>query len=119
MVAVWLTVLTCAVILLQLHPATYLENNSGARPPVGLVLLIVAEIGFWFYAFKDDEGYEQAALIGLALMGPAIALLLIPEVIGTRLNVPATGYFGYLSISHLMYAFANWRRHSRSIYDDL
>jgi hypothetical protein len=109
-IAVCCTVVVAAVSLFSLHPATYLTNNVGARAPVGRALFLAYEIGMWFYAWKELEGYSAAAISGAVLAAPAVALVLIPEVTDQSPNVFGIVFLSYLSLSHFLYAFSNWRK---------
>jgi len=115
--ALVLTVVSGCALLFSLRPATYLAANAGPRAPFGLAVFIAYEVGMWFYAYRNDEGYAAAALAGLGLSAPAVASLFIPQVSDQPLQLDVLLLSLYLAISHFAYAIANWRMATKSWLD--
>ncbi len=116
----WLiTVIGGTIALFTIHPSTYLQDHRSGRGPAGLATFIVFQIGMWFYADRDDEGYSYAALAGTGLLVPVIASLLIPEVSDQPLSRAVVLVFAYLALSHFAYAMANWNQSRQSWLDEL
>jgi hypothetical protein len=107
--AVCLTVGLMLMALFTLHPSTYLASTPGRRAPVGLAVFSAYEIAMWFYAWRHEEGYTAAAMSGLVLVTPVVALLLMPELTDVPQLRLYMLFLGYLSHSHFAYAFSNWR----------
>jgi hypothetical protein len=107
------------IALFSIHPSSYLKEHPTGRGPAGLATFIAFQIGIWFYAYRDNEGYSYAALAGAGLLVPVIASLLIPEVSDQRLSLTVVLVFAYLSLSHFAYAIANWNQSRRTWLDEL
>lgn len=105
--------------LFSYHPATYYQHHLSSRGPTGIAIFVVFQVGLWFYAYRDDEGYYWAAATGLACTVPLIAVLFLPEVTDERLPVSLLLLFCYLSFSYFAYAIASWNRSRRSWLDGL
>jgi hypothetical protein len=75
------------------------------------------EIAMWFYAWRHEEGYTAAAMSGLVLVTPVVALLLMPEVTDVPQPRLALPFLGYLSVSHFAYAFSHWRELAKGPLD--
>jgi hypothetical protein len=116
-VALVISVIIGGGTLLMMHPSTYLASRPGARPPVGLALFVAFQVGMWFYSYRNDEGCVEAACTGVILFAPVIASLLVGEVTDEPVRYGAVVVFGYLSLSHLAYAVANWMKSRKSWLD--
>jgi len=115
--AVCLTVGLMLMLLFTLHPSSYLASTPGRRAPVGLAVFSAFEIAMWFYAWRHEEGYTAAAMSGLVLVTPVVALLLMPEVTDVPQPRLSMLVLGYLSLSHFAYAFSNWRELAKGPLD--
>ena len=105
------------IVLVSLQPSTYLAERPGAQAPVGLALFIAYEIGMWFLYYRNDEGYTSATAAGFLLASPAVAAILLPQVVDRPLDIWVVLISVYLASSHFAYAIANWRKAHQSWLD--
>lgn len=87
------------------------------RALVGLALFLCYELGLWFYAYRNEEGQVAAAAVGLLLFARIVAIVLVPEVAGGKVNWVAATVFLYLSGSHFAYALWGWSLRRKSLLD--
>jgi len=114
--AVWITIAVAAA-LFSMSPSMVGGDKPMSRAPVGLALFLCYELGMWFYAYRNDEGLVAAATVGLFLFSPVIAIMLVPEVAGGKVDFAAAIGFLYLSASHFAYALWGWSLRRKSLLD--
>lgn len=102
-VAVWLTISSCALFLFAATAGDF-GLLASARPPIGIALLGVFELALWFVWYRHGEGRMLAAIVGVFLLEPAIAALLLPQVTDQPVNKMAVAIHLYLAASHFLWA---------------
>lgn len=103
-VAVWLTIAFCAVFLLATSAEDFGLLREFPRPPIGIALLGVFELALWFVWYRHGEGRTLAAIIGVLLLEPPIAALLLPQVTGQQTGRWTIAICLYLAASHFLWA---------------
>lgn len=113
-VAVWITILGAALILVFMDPGDPNVDVFRGRGALKLAGLSVFQLMGWFWWYRHDEGQGMAAAVALGLSGGVVALLLLPQVSDGRMNLVLMALLAYLSVSHALYAVWGWRLRPRS-----
>jgi len=113
-VAVWITILGAALVLVTMDTGDPDVDVFRGRSALGLATLCMFQLMSWFWWYRRDEGQGMAAVIALGLLGGIVAQLLVPQVTGERMNPGVLVVFSYLSVSHALYAAWGWRLRPRS-----
>lgn len=103
-VAVWLTISSCALFLFAASAEDFGLLREFPRPPIGSALLDVFELALWFVWYRHGEGRTLAAIIGVVLLEPAIPALLLPQVTGQQTDKWTVAVCLYLAASHFLWA---------------
>lgn len=118
-VSVWVSVALAALLLIVSWP----HGDPGALAPqkgtVQFALLVVLFQPFlWHFYYRVDENPAAAASMSAFFAFPIVAAAIADSANGThKLWSPIFFVLAYVSISHLAYAFWQWKSGLRSWLD--